>query len=83
MLGLLGASAVGMSTVVEAIAARWAGIEIAGLSLITNQAAGVTGEPLTHEEVLAAGAEAAPRMEALVRRLAVLVASEERSPGDE
>jgi purine-nucleoside phosphorylase len=76
MLGLLGASAVGMSTVVEAIAARWAGLELAGLSLITNQAAGVTGEPLTHEEVLAAGAAAGPRMEALVRRFAVLLAAE-------
>jgi len=76
MLRLLGASAVGMSTVVEAIAARWAGIELAGLSLITNQAAGVTGEPLTHEEVLAAGAAAGPRMEALVRRYAVLLAAE-------
>ena len=76
MLRLLGASAVGMSTVVEAIAARWAGIELAGLSLITNQAAGVTGEPLTHEEVLAAGAAAGPRMEALVRRFAGLLAAE-------
>jgi purine-nucleoside phosphorylase len=77
MLTVLGASAVGMSTVVEAIAARWAGIEIAGLSLISNEAAGVTGEPLTHEEVLAAGVGAAPRLEALVRRFAVLVAAEE------
>ena len=76
MLGLLGASAVGMSTVVEAIAARWAGLELAGLSLITNQAAGVTGEPLTHEEVLAAGSAAGPRMEALVRRFAGLLAAE-------
>ena len=76
MLGLLGASAVGMSTVVEAIAARWAGLELAGLSLITNQAAGVTGEALTHEEVLAAGAAAGPRMEALVRRFAGLLAAE-------
>ena len=76
MLIALGASAVGMSTVVEAIAARWAGIEIAGLSLISNQAAGVTGEPLTHEEVMAAGREAAPRMEALVRRFAMLAAAD-------
>jgi purine-nucleoside phosphorylase len=76
MLGLLGASAVGMSTVVEAIAARWAGLELAGLSLVTNQAAGVTGEPLTHEEVLAAGAAAGPLMEVLVRRFAVLLAAE-------
>jgi purine-nucleoside phosphorylase len=76
MLGLLGASAVGMSTVVEAIAARWAGLELAGLSLVTNQAAGATGEPLTHEEVLAAGAAAGPLMEVLVRRFAVLLAAE-------
>ncbi len=56
----LGADAVGMSTVLEAIALRWAGVEVAGVSLVTNAAAGYTGEPLTHEEVLAAGAAAGP-----------------------
>jgi purine-nucleoside phosphorylase len=72
----LGASAVGMSTVVEAIAARWAGIELAGISLITNPGAGVTEEPLSHADVLAAGAAAGPRLRALVRRYVALVAAE-------
>jgi purine-nucleoside phosphorylase len=70
----LGADAVGMSTVLEAIAARWAGLEIVGVSLVTNPGAGVTGEPLTHDEVLAAAAEAGPRFAALIRRFVRLVA---------
>ncbi len=74
MLRTLGADAVGMSTVLEAIAARWAGLEILGVSLVTNPGAGVTGEPLTHEEVLAAAAEAGPRFTALVRRFVRLLA---------
>src|SRR6185295_19463289 len=53
-----GGHAVGMSTVMECIAARWAGLEVCGVSLVTNAGAGYTGAPLTHEEVLAAGAEA-------------------------
>jgi purine-nucleoside phosphorylase len=68
MLRGLGGDAVGMSTVLEAIAARWAGLEICGVSLITNAGAGYTGEPLTHEEVLAAGASAGPRFVSVVRR---------------
>jgi purine-nucleoside phosphorylase len=68
MLRTLGADAVGMSTVLEAIAARWAGLEIAGVSLVTNAAAGYTGQPLTHEEVLAAAAEAGPRLARVIRR---------------
>ncbi|MEX2546463.1 MAG: purine-nucleoside phosphorylase [Chloroflexota bacterium] len=75
MLRTLGADAVGMSTVLEAIAARWAGLEILGVSLVTNPGAGVTGEPLTHEEVLAAAAEAGPRLTALVRHFVRLVGS--------
>jgi purine-nucleoside phosphorylase len=67
MLRTLGADAVGMSTVLEAIAARWAGIELIGVSLVTNPGAGVTGEPLSHEEVLAAASEAGPRFTSLVR----------------
>lgn len=62
MLGTLGADLVGMSTVLEAIAARAEGAEVLGLSLVTNLAAGITGEPLNHEEVLAAGRSAATRM---------------------
>ena len=55
MLAALGGHAVGMSTVLECIAARWVGLEVCGVSLVTNAGAGYTGEPLTHEEVLAAG----------------------------
>jgi purine-nucleoside phosphorylase len=68
MLRTLGADLVGMSTALEAIAARAAGLEVMGLSLVTNAAAGITGEKLDHEEVLAAGKEAAGRLgELLVR----------------
>jgi purine-nucleoside phosphorylase len=68
MLRTLGADAVGMSTVLEAIAARWAGLSVCGVSLVTNPGAGYTGEPLSHEEVLAAGAEAGPRLARVIRR---------------
>jgi purine-nucleoside phosphorylase len=68
MLRTLGADAVGMSTVLEAIAARWFGLELCGVSLVTNPGAGVTGEPLTHEEVLAAANEAGPRLARVLRR---------------
>jgi len=73
MLRALGADAVGLSTVLEAIAARWAGLELAGVSLVTNPGAGVTGVPLSHEEVLVAANEAGPRFERLVRRWIALV----------
>jgi purine-nucleoside phosphorylase len=68
MLRMLGADAVGMSTVLECIAARWTGLEVCGVSLVTNAGAGYTGEPLTHEEVLAAGAESGPRLARVIRR---------------
>jgi purine-nucleoside phosphorylase len=64
----LGGHAVGMSTVMECIAARWAGLEVCGVSLVTNAGAGYTGEALAHEEVLAAGAEAGPRLARVIRR---------------
>jgi purine-nucleoside phosphorylase len=64
----MGGHAVGMSTVMECIAARWAGLEVCGISLVTNAGAGYTGEPLTHEEVLASGAEAGPRLARVIRR---------------
>ncbi|WP_419997395.1 purine-nucleoside phosphorylase [Streptomyces boninensis] len=66
MLRVLGADLVGMSTVLEAIAAREAGAEVLGISLVTNLAAGMTGEPLNHEEVLQAGRDSASRMGALL-----------------
>ena len=68
MLAQLGGHAVGMSTVLEAIAARWAGLEVVGVSLVTNAGAGYSGAPLTHAEVLAAGLEAGPRLARVIRR---------------
>lgn len=68
MLAGLGGDAVGMSTVLECVAARWVGLEVCGVSLVTNAGAGYSGEPLTHEEVLAAGAEAGPRLTRVIRR---------------
>ncbi|MGR7023843.1 purine-nucleoside phosphorylase [Geodermatophilus sp. URMC 62] len=59
MLRTLGADLVGMSTALEAIAARAAGMDVLGLSMVTNAAAGITGEELDHAEVLAAGRAAA------------------------
>jgi len=76
MLAALGGHAVGMSTVLECIAARWAGLKVCGISLVTNAGAGYTGEPLTHEEVLTAGAEAGPRFTRIIRRFVRSVALE-------
>lgn len=69
MVRTIGGDLVGMSTVLEAIAAREAGAEVFGLSLVTNLAAGMTGEPLDHAEVLAAGQAAATRMGELLAEL--------------
>src|SRR4051812_38347453 len=66
MVRAIGGDLVGMSTTLEAIAAREAGLEVLGISLVTNLAAGITGEPLNHEEVLEAGNAAATRMGALL-----------------
>ncbi len=63
----LGASAVGMSTVPEAILAHAAGIRVTGVSCMTNFAAGISPTPLSHEEVTASTREAMPRMRALVK----------------
>jgi purine-nucleoside phosphorylase len=71
MVRAIGGDLVGMSTTLEAIAARQAGMEVLGISLVTNLAAGITGEPLNHAEVLAAGNAAAARMGTL---LAAIVA---------
>jgi len=66
MAGRLGADLVGMSTTLEAIAARHAGLEVLGISLVTNLAAGISPEALSHEEVLEAGQAAGPRISALL-----------------
>lgn len=58
MARAMGGDIVGMSTALEAIAARQAGMEVLGCSLITNSAAGVTGQPLSHEEVIEEGKKA-------------------------
>lgn len=69
MLQAIGADAVGMSTVPEAIQARAMGMEVAGLSCLTNWAAGLSPSPLTHEEVMTTGREAAGQLLTLVGRV--------------
>lgn len=64
-----GGHLVGMSTTLEAIAARAAGLEVLGISLVTNPAAGVSGTPLSHEEVVEAGQEAADRIGRLLAEI--------------
>ncbi|MGZ5400642.1 MAG: purine-nucleoside phosphorylase [Nocardioides sp.] len=66
MVRAIGGHLVGMSTTLEAIAAREAGLEVLGISLVTNLAAGISGDPLNHEEVLEAGRSAASRMGGLL-----------------
>jgi purine-nucleoside phosphorylase len=65
----IGGDLVGMSTTLEAIAAREAGMEVLGISLVTNLAAGISDAPLDHEEVLVAGRAAADRMGDLLGRI--------------
>lgn len=69
MLRTLGADLVGMSTALEAIAARAAGAEVLGPSLVTNLAAGMSAGPLDHAEVLRAGLDSASRMGELLTQL--------------
>ena len=69
MAGIIGGDLVGMSTTLEAIAAREAGLEVLGISLVTNPAAGLAPTPLSHAEVLQAGTAAVPRLRTLLSHL--------------
>ncbi|MEE9964632.1 MAG: purine-nucleoside phosphorylase [Propionicimonas sp.] len=69
MAKALGGDLVGMSTALETIAAREVGVEVLGLSLVTNFGAGISPTPLAHEEVVAAGTAAEPRLRALLAGL--------------
>ncbi|MBO9554651.1 purine-nucleoside phosphorylase [Cellulomonas sp.] len=66
MAGRIGGDLVGMSTTLEAIAARQAKLEVLGISLVTNLAAGISPVPLSHQEVIEAGIAAGPRISALL-----------------
>lgn len=76
MLRVLGADVVGMSTVPEAIVARQAEMEVLGLALVSNAAAGVLGTPIRHEDVIEAGRAAAPILGELIRRVVIRVGAE-------
>lgn len=69
MLRILGADAVGMSTIPEAIAARHCGMEVCGISCITNMAAGILDQPLTHEEVIETSNMVKEKFKAVLRDL--------------
>lgn len=69
MLATMGADMVGMSTALEAIAARHLGVEVLGISLITNPAAGLSSSELDHVEVIAAGRDSAARVGALLSQI--------------
>jgi purine-nucleoside phosphorylase len=73
MAKTIGGHIVGMSTALEAIAARQAGMEILGMSLITNLAAGIQKTPLSHTEVIQAGKDAEPVISALLAKIVELI----------
>lgn len=80
MARILGGDLVGMSTTLEAIAARQCGLEVLGISLVTNLAAGIGDQPLSHEEVLEAGQAAAERCGRLLAAVVAVVAKIEGLP---
>ena len=69
MAGVLGADAVGMSTVPEAIVANWCGMDILGISCITNAASNDTGEELSHAEVIEAADKAKVKFKSLIKEI--------------
>jgi len=71
--GALGADVVGMSTACEAVAANHMGVQVCGISCISNLAAGISKTPLTHEEVQEMADKAAPRFKALVTEAIVRI----------
>jgi purine-nucleoside phosphorylase len=73
MAATLGGDLVGMSTTLEVIAAREADLDVLGISLVTNLAAGISPTPLSHQEVLEAGRAAAPRLRRLLAGLAAVL----------
>jgi len=73
MAKAIGGHIVGMSTALEAIAARQAGMEILGMSLITNLAAGIQKTPLSHEEVIQAGKDAEVRISGLLAKIVAAI----------
>ncbi|AKT52416.1 purine-nucleoside phosphorylase [Arsenicicoccus sp. oral taxon 190] len=77
MAGTLGGDLVGMSTTLEAIAARHAGLEILGISLVTNPAAGTSDQALSHQEVIEAGQAAAARCGRLLADVVTRIATED------
>ncbi|GAA2749911.1 purine-nucleoside phosphorylase [Amnibacterium kyonggiense] len=76
MARAIGGTIVGMSTAIEAVAAREAGVEVFGISLITNLAAGISDSPLNHEEVLEAGRNAEDRLADLLSRIVHRIADD-------
>jgi purine-nucleoside phosphorylase len=82
MARILGGDLVGMSTTLEAIAARQCGLEVLGISLVTNLAAGISDQPLSHTEVLEAGRDAADRCGRLLAAVVHKVAVAHKVAGD-
>lgn len=76
MASILGGSLVGMSTALEAIAARHVGLDVLGISLVTNLAAGISGQPLSHAEVLETGRASAERCGRLLAEVVTRMAAE-------
>ena len=72
-LRTIGADAVGMSTVLEAIAARHMGVEVLGISCITNMAAGILPQPLTHEEVMTTATRVGDQFMALLEQIVATI----------